>query len=119
MTIDLDIPANLWLTANGRLHWAAKASRTKRIRRLALLLAQKHPAMGRANLHAVISYPTARRADPANASPTVKAALDGIVDAGVLDDDDHVHVPETTYSRGPDTGRPGVYRVSLRLEPLP
>ena len=119
MRIDLDIPANLWLTANGRLHWAAKASRTKRIRRLAFLLAQKLPAMDAANIHAAISYPTARRADPANASPTVKAAIDGIVDAGVLPDDDHRHVPGVTFSRGPDTGTTGLYRISLTLEPLP
>ena len=119
MILTIDIPAAMWLTANARNHWALKARRTRHLRQLGFMAARKQPAMDRANLAAVISYPTARRADPSNAAPTVKALLDGIVDAGVLPDDDHLHVPHVDYSRGPNTGERGLYRIVLRLEPLP
>ena len=119
MILTIDIPAAFWLSANVNPHWAAKARRTRHLRQLGFMAARKQPAMDRANLAAVISYPTARRADPSNAAPTVKALLDGIVDAGVLPDDDHLHVPHVDYSRGPNTGERGLYRVTLTLEPLP
>ena len=116
--IDLPIPAIRWHTANDRMHWAKKAQRTKQVRFLAFAHAKHLPHLGRANVHVTVCYPTARRADPANASPVAKAAIDGIVDAGVLDDDDHQHVPEVTFSRGPDTGQQGMYRLIVRLDPL-
>ena len=113
------VPAALWLTANGRDHWATKSRRTSHLRQLGFLAARNLPAVDRANVVAVIGYPTARRADPANAAPTVKALLDGAVDAGLLPDDDHKHIPRTSYERGPDSGERGVYLVTIRLEPLP
>ena len=80
---------------------------------------RNRPALDRANAVAIVGYPTARRADPPNSAPTVKALLDGAVDAGLLPDDDHRHVPRTSYERGPDTRERGVYLVTIRLEPLP
>lgn len=43
-----------------------------------------------------------RRRDPSNWMPTTKAAIDGLVDAGVFDDDDstHVTVLEPRFERG-------------------
>lgn len=37
------------------------------------------------------------RADVAACYPSVKAAIDGIVDAGVLDDDDDTHLLSVTF----------------------
>ena len=118
LTLVIDVPAAMWLTANARHHWAQKATRTRHLRQLGFTAARRQPALHRANFRAVIGYPTNRHADPGNAAPTVKGCLDGIVDAGVLDEDDHRHVPETTFSRGPNTNRAGMYRVTLTLEPL-
>ena len=117
LNVALDVPAALWLTANGREHWREKARRTKALRTLAYAHCTPSTARfdGPVNVTAIISYPTARRADPANASPTVKAVLDGIVDAGLLADDDHRHVPRVTFERGPDTRRRGIYHVAIRL----
>ena len=117
LAIDLDVPAALWLTANGREHWREKARRTKALRTLAYAHCTPRTTRfdGPVDVTAIISYPTARRADPANASPTVKAVLDGIVDAGLLADDDHRHVPRVTFERGPDTRRRGIYHVAIRL----
>lgn len=121
MALTFEIPASLWLTANGREHWREKARRTASLRSLAGHHAAQRTTRfdGPVNVTATICYPTARRADPANASPTVKAILDGIVDAGVLGDDDHRHVPRVSFERGPDTKTRGLYRVCIDLEPLP
>jgi len=112
------IPADLWLSANQRMHWAPKSKRTKRLRFMAYatcrpkLLAE----VGTCHVAAFIGYPRNGKADPANAAPTVKALIDGMVDAGVWPDDDHTHVIGPTYLRDPKTGD-GTYRVRLVLTP--
>ena len=93
------------LSANGREHWRPKAAATRTIRdaaclaaksapglRRALADARGGPVMERAHVLAVLRPADRRRRDPANAYPAVKAALDGIVDAGVLADDDSTRV---------------------------
>jgi crossover junction endodeoxyribonuclease RusA len=109
--ITQDVPASLWLTANGREHWAKRASRTKVLRWHARVLAldaihTEGVRFRRADVLATIHYPTRRRQDPANASPTVKAMIDGCVDAGLLPDE--------------PSGKPGFYRITLTFtgEPL-
>lgn len=112
----LDIPAGIWLTSNQRLHWRAKAERTAAIRALARVAARGHQAVTRVAVTVAVSYPTSRRADPSNAAPTVKAALDGITDAGVWPDDDSEHVVSVTYVRGETTHQRGLYRLAINLE---
>jgi len=41
------------------------------------------------------------RRDPANWYPSFKACVDGLVDAGVLNDDDHAHVIGPDMRIGP------------------
>src|SRR5699024_10335942 len=107
-TLTLTIPDEYWLTSNQRLHWAVKAKRTKFIRTLAHVTAG-NAFNGRtwqvAHVGVFVGYPTRAKVDPSNAAPALKAALDGIVDAGVLPDDNHEHVPSVTYMREP--GRSG------------
>jgi len=57
---------------------------------------QRIPRIDRAHILAVYQPPDNRRRDPANLYPSVKAVVDGIVDAGVLDDD------SAAYLGGPD-----------------
>ena len=115
-TVTLDVPREQWWTANDRLHWAQKAKRTKWIREATRLAARAAGAYSRADLAAYVAYPRNNRADPANVAATVlKAAIDGLVDAGVLPDDDSEHLPAVTIRRDPPTGKPGLYRIRLVL----
>lgn len=116
-TLTLDIPSALWLTSNQRLHWAAKAKRTRAIRHLAAVRAraEKLPRFEVAHVTAYIGYPTNAKADPGNAAPTVKAVLDGLTDAGIWPDDNHEHVVGPDYRRDTKTGRLGMHRVRLVL----
>jgi len=111
----LDVPRDWWLTSNGRYHWADKAKRTRWIRQAAATAARDTWHHRRADITAYVAYPRANKADPGNAYPTLKAAIDGLVDAGVLGDDDSKHLPALTIRRDPPTGRAGVYRVRLVL----
>jgi hypothetical protein len=60
---------------------------------------------------AIIGFASRHHRDVANWYPTVKAALDGIVDAGFLDDDDTTHVdgPHMDEAVDPVLARGGVY----------
>ena len=98
--------ANL-LTANRDLHWAPRAEIIRTLRTTGELAARNAhiPALGRAHLTVHITWPDLRRRDRANISPTIKALIDGIVDAGCLcdDDDDHLSGPDlrvTTETSG-------------------
>lgn len=86
------------LTANDRPHWAKRASVTRTWRTLAWAEAKRAriPALDRARIVIEWMPPDRRRRDPANAAPMGKAAVDGIVDAGVLPDD------SAQYLDGPD-----------------
>jgi crossover junction endodeoxyribonuclease RusA len=115
--VTFDVPKALWMTANGRIHWAVRAKRTKILRELAALKGWNlEPFTTRARAVAHISYPRNGRADPANAAPTVKALIDGLVDGGVLADDDHEHLLGPDYRRDPATGVTGLWRVRIVLE---
>lgn len=58
------------------------------------------PRLERARVIGQVCFLDRRRRDPGNWYPTAKAAVDGLVDAGLLDDD------STRYLIGPDM-RPG------------
>jgi len=60
---------------------------------------------------ATLTFRSRTRRDVANWYPTVKAAVDGVVDAGFLDDDDTTHVdgPHMDEAVDPVLARGGVY----------
>lgn len=93
-TFVLLLPDVRLINANDRLHRQEAARRTKAIRAAAKRQALDDliPHLDRA--HIVFEYlpPDNRRRDSANWQPSAKAAVDGLVDAGVLDDDDHTRV---------------------------
>ena len=117
-SLHFTISADLWLSANQRLHWAPKAKRTAALRHLGYVAARnaKVRDVGVCHVAAFVGYPTNAKADPANAAPTIKALIDGLVDAGVWPDDDSTHVIGPTYLRDPKTGD-GTYRVRFVLTP--
>jgi crossover junction endodeoxyribonuclease RusA len=102
----IELPAGLpLLNANRRHHHRVRHDRTKTLRAAAmeavaghaalmaaLAAAKPGPLFQRAHVLGVMHPATARRADPANWYPSFKACVDGLVDAGLLDDDDHTRL---------------------------
>jgi gp53 len=80
------------LTANDKMHWAARSRLTKQLRQWGYLLGREGEGVARLGLrHARVemefAYPDRRRRDRSNLAPTVKAIMDGLIDAGLLPDD--------------------------------
>jgi len=117
--LTITIPRAWWHTSNDRGQWYVFSPRKKAIRLAAKFAAinARTPRFNVAHVTAYIGYPTRSNADPGNASPVVKAALDGLTDAGVWVDDDKAHVvgPDYRAERG-TTGKPGVHTVRLVIE---
>lgn len=88
------IPRNLLLTANQRMHWRKKAQRTKAIRELAAVQTRTFKAEPMEAAHCLVelTWPDRRRRDAHNLMPTIKACIDGIVDAKLLPDDSDKHL---------------------------
>lgn len=117
---ELFMPAGMdLLTANQRLHWAAKSRVTKDLRWTAYLLAKQTriPALKRARIWCVYQPPGTRGIrDVANLAPTAKAQVDGLVDAHILADD------SDQYLVGPDMRRGATHaqgRLVLLIAELP
>ncbi len=95
-----------WLTDNKRMHWRARSRQTKQWRDAACFYADIDEQLpkGLPGAHIVVElrFTTNQRRDPNNWNPTVKACIDGFVDAGIFRDD-HASIIE-----GPD----------IRLGPL-
>jgi hypothetical protein len=98
------------LNANHRLHWSKVARIITEIRQAAALSARaaKVPHLDRARIVAELQFADARKRDPGNwAYPSAKAGVDGIVDAGVIDDDDTLHLTGPDMRLGePDRSLP-------------
>jgi hypothetical protein len=112
----LTLPRGLvLLNQNQRMHHAVRARITASIRaaamatcsedepmRTALATTSKgEPLLRHAYILGVLHPPSRRRADPANWYPSFKAGVDGLVDAGVLEDDDHTRVIGPDMRIGP------------------
>lgn len=99
MTVyELDLP---WtsppLSLNHRRHWRAHARKAAELRETAHVLAKKHRLhIGGPYPHVEVTLhyvPRDRRTrDSENPIPTLKACCDGLVDAGVVEDDDPTHM---------------------------
>lgn len=117
----VEVPAGEWLTSNGRYHWASRARRTRKLRTRAALAARaarpRIPPMVRASITVHVHGRTRARTDPANAYPTIKAVVDGLVDAGVLPDDDAAHLDGPDMRLGdPDPAMPaGHHRLTVDI----
>ena len=94
LTVVLSLPPKE-LSPNARPHWRAKAKATKAYRneaRVAALQAMsglpKHwHHFDKGKTFVTFYKPTFRRTDPDNLLSSLKAAFDGLVDAGLLTDD--------------------------------
>lgn len=120
-TLALTVHATNLLTANQRLHHMARARITKVLRQTAALnvRSQGIEPMTRAHLTVHVTWPDKRRRDVHNIVPTIKALIDGVVDAGVLPDDDDKHLtgPDLRVT-GETSGLRGVTRLVLSFEEI-
>jgi crossover junction endodeoxyribonuclease RusA len=96
-TLDLPWPRPP-LTLNQRWRWEPKARLTAEIRETVAWLAKgaRIPTAGFARVQLHYAPGRQGRIDPMNLCATSKPAIDGLVDAGVVDDDDSRHVHEQT-----------------------
>lgn len=127
----ITLPAGLkLLNANQRLHHRPKGERTAEIRAAAmeavsnnptlmkaLAAAKPGPLFQRAHILGILHPATNSRCDPANWYPSFKAAVDGIVDAGLLDDDDHTRVVGPDMRLGPKVKGGQIVLVVRALRP--
>jgi len=91
------------LNANQRHHWRYKARVTKDLRETAGWAARimRVPRLDQVRIAVEYQPPKLSRSrDGGNWAPSGKACIDGLRDAGVLPDDDSVHVLSETYSIG-------------------
>lgn len=115
------LPAGLpLLNANRsrREHWSSERRTARDIRTATALLARNQhiPRLERAHITYVVHpTPKTRRRDPGNWAPSAKAAVDGLVDAGVLADDDAAHVVGPDPRLGDPVPRG---QIVLHIEPL-
>lgn len=118
-TIELNWPMSEILTSNQRLHWAPKGERTKALRQAARARAGWCCAtqFNRAHIVVTVGWPDKRRRDVHNLMPTIKACIDGFVDAGLIPDDSDTHLV------GPDlrahvVGKRGVVTLSFDIKEI-
>ncbi|WP_158709018.1 hypothetical protein [Streptomyces sp. NRRL S-920] len=103
------------LSSNQRLHHMADYRLKKRLRQEAALTARaRHlPRLDRAAVYYVLHpRPIKRKRDPGNWAPTAKAYVDGLVDAGLLPDDNSAHLLGPYPEMGPPVTTGGA-RISL------
>jgi crossover junction endodeoxyribonuclease RusA len=94
ITIIIDLPPRM-LSPNARCHWAVKAKHVSRYRRhahaaslVALFNAKEsRPCWEKAKLNAKAFFKTKAFPDPSNFMASLKAAEDGIADAGIIVND--------------------------------
>lgn len=92
--INLPLPDRI-LSPNARPHWAPKAKAVREARGAAYYLAMaamrkagiKPPKWEAAEVRTVFYWPTRHRRDRDNALASMKATMDGIADAGVVEND--------------------------------
>lgn len=110
MRIVVTAPAD-WINSNQRHHRFKTAELTRAWRRAGRdAAADAEPVAGSVRIVAHIWKDRAGRYDPNNLWPTVKAVVDGFVDAGLLADDDHQHVT------GPDMRHGGKGKPRLEID---
>ena len=92
----INIPRDLLMSLNDRTVWQGSLRQKKTLCELGKVHGLNSGIkLDRARLTVLIHWPDNRRRDRHNYTPTIKHLIDGMVDAGVLpdDDDDHLDGP--------------------------
>jgi crossover junction endodeoxyribonuclease RusA len=111
----VELPAGLPLISlnDHKSHWTKRANLTKVTRSIAAGQAKGIPRLEKVKIRAVYSAPDNRRRDASNIFMSVKAAVDGIVDAGVLKDDSDRYVVSVEVVRSPDNIKGGQLTIEV------
>jgi len=99
------LPAGLKLLNSNeirKMHWRTERRIARGIVDAAIVMSRhaKVPKLERVVISAVFHPNDRRKLDPHNWSPSVKAATDGVVRSGVLEDDDSEHVTDGGITLG-------------------
>ena len=107
-----------WLSLNDRDHYRVRATKIKawRTHTEHAVRAAGVPTLARATITGHIYKNRAGRYDPHNLFATLKPIIDGIVDAGVLADDDHTHLRAALEHGGIDRTQPPHIIITIREE---
>lgn len=95
----------LWMTANDRWPWRRKARAVRQWRDTTAWRSRSLPRLAAAHVVCELLFADRRRRDPGNWAPTAKACVDGLVDAGVLPDDDGKHLLGPDMRLGPTVAK--------------
>ena len=106
------------LNAERSMHYHRRAKLVRAIRtETRALAAAMHHHTGPVNITARFRWPTHHRRDSSNYLPTIKAAVDGLVDAGILTDDNDTHVHSLTIAGDVPGGiTPGYVAIELTIQ---
>jgi len=120
MILDFTIPKALWLTSNRQIANRGYRQRiVSDLHTIAGIAASKlDPISGQVAAHWTVRYPKGVRRDKgeaSNAQPTTKALLDGLVHAGLIEDDGPAWIVSETFQRGPNLDRPSDHEIRLVL----
>ncbi|MCT6901198.1 MAG: hypothetical protein M3Z40_09150 [Bifidobacterium sp.] len=117
--VAIDVPKSLLLKSNGaQRHVYANAARSRELKKLGYvkgrILRLPNPISEPIDMLTVVRYPKrTARADAPNLYPTVKHLEDGLVAAGVLEDDSYQYVPHHIFEVGEPTGRKETWQVVI------
>lgn len=121
-TLVFTIPPSLWLTSNrqsnNRGHRARQVADLQAIAALIACEQKAEPIVGPVAADWIVRYPKGVRrdkGDAANSQPTTKACLDGLVKAGILEDDGPLHVVRESFQRGPNLTVASLHEITLVL----
>ena len=128
IVIKLDVPSQAVSALSGNRRGSTRSCRqtaaVSRLREQAYYLARSLKNSGTAIKHpthcvAMLAFPTSRRRDSANFQGALKPVIDGIVSAGLLPDDDILHLVGPDVRIDPATRTsPGVVHIELKFTPL-
>ena len=108
-----------WLNENDRRHWAPRAELVKKYRqrgKCAAELALLPQGLERVAITIHVHKTHNRKYDAHNLQPTGKAIMDGLVDYGLVADDNNDYVTGPDMRRGEKRDIPGV-TVTITEEP--
>lgn len=117
-TLTFEVPKAVVLNSNDRLGWQAKMRRTKTIRELARRTTRSAGLIVTTPVELIcrVQYARAGRHDAHNLQPTAKALIDGMVDAGLLEDDDDLHVHEVAFRSAIGRGAAGHTTIHIEIK---
>lgn len=118
VTIELPIPPSA-CHSNSRVHWTERATANSAMRQWACYRARaandRQPRWHRATITVQAHYDDHRRRDNDGLLASLKSAIDGIVDAGILHDDDQITYVVLPAMRDRAKGLAG---VRITIEPV-